>query len=89
MPMYLVDRDMPGITLQQLRAAQRRATEASARFTAEGRPVRYVRSTFVPAEARLMCLFEAPDAARVMEVNEVAQIPFLRVVEAIDLAPDG
>jgi hypothetical protein len=34
-----------------------------------------------------MCLFEAPNAQRVREVNEEAQIPFTRIVEALDLTP--
>jgi len=32
-------------------------------------------------------LFEAPDADRVREVNEAAQLPFTRIVEALDLTP--
>lgn len=89
MPTYLVDRDLPGITLDQLAAAQRAAIETSDRFTTEGKPVRYIRSTFVPGEAHCMCLFEAPSADRVREVNEAAQIPFTRIVEALDLTPRG
>lgn len=84
---YMVDRDLPGITLEQLAAAQKAAIETSKRFTTDDRPVRYIRSTYVPGESRCMCLFEASDAAIVEEVNKVAQIPFTRVVEAHDLTP--
>lgn len=84
---YLADRDLPGITMEQLAQAQQAAIETSQRFTAEGKPVRYIRSTFIPGESRVMCLFEAPDAALVREVNDVAQIPYTRVVEALDLTP--
>ncbi len=87
MPVYMVDRDLPGITLEQLVAAQRAAMETSKRFTAAGKPVRYLRSTFVPEEARCMCLFEAMDPATVQEVNEAAGIPFSRIVLALDLTP--
>lgn len=87
MPVYMADRDLPGITLEQLADAQRRAIETSRRFTAEGKPVRYIRSTFVPGEAHCMCLFEAPSAALVEEVNRAANIPFMRVLEAMDLTP--
>jgi len=83
----MADRDLPGITLEQLADAQRRAIETSTRFTREGKPVRYIRSTFVPGEAHVMCLFEAPNAQRVEEVNKAANIPFVRVVEALDLTP--
>jgi len=87
MPVYMVDRDLPGITLDQLAAAQRAAIETSKEFTANGRPVRYIRSTFVPGEAHCMCLFEAPTPELVREVQEAAQIPYTRVTEAVDLTP--
>ncbi|MDR7555278.1 MAG: DUF4242 domain-containing protein [Armatimonadota bacterium] len=87
MKVYMADRDLPGITLEQLADAQRRAIETSRRFTQEGKPVRYIRSTFVPGESHVMCLFEAASAALVEEVNRAAGIPFVRVVEALDLTP--
>ncbi len=87
MSVYLVDRDLPGITMDQLAAAQEAAIETSQRFTAEGKQVRYIRSTFVPGDAHCMCLFEAADQKLVKEVNEAAQIPFSRISEALDLTP--
>jgi muconolactone delta-isomerase len=87
MSVYMVERELPGITLEQLAGAQKAAIQTSEEFTAQGKAVRYIRSTYVPGEARVMCLFEAPDAQRVKEVNEVAQIPFTRIVEALDLTP--
>ena len=87
MAVYMVERDLPGITLEQLGGAQKAAIDTSKRLTEDGRPVRYIRSTYVPGEARCMCLFEAPNAQRVREVNEEAQIPFTRIVEALDLTP--
>jgi hypothetical protein len=35
-----------------------------------------------------MCLFEAPSAQVVEEVNEVARAPFTRIVEAVELMPE-
>ena len=87
MPVYMVERSLPGIEMEQLAAAQKAAIETSEKFTAEGKDVRYIRTTFVPGEAHCMCLFEAPSADRVREVNEAANIPFTRVVEALDLTP--
>jgi hypothetical protein len=49
--------------------------------------VRYIRTTFVPGEAHCMCLFEADNPDLVREVNEAAQIPFTRIVEALGLTP--
>ena len=87
MTVYLVDRDLPGITMDQLAAAQKAAIETSQRFTAEGKQVRYIRSTFVPGDAHCMCLFEAADPQLVKDLNEVAQIPFTRISEALNLTP--
>jgi hypothetical protein len=87
MTVYLVDRDLPGITMEQLGAAQKAAIETSQRFSSEGKQVRYIRSTFVPGEAHCMCLFEASGPEVVKEVNEAAQIPFTRISEALDLTP--
>jgi Protein of unknown function (DUF4242) len=87
MPVYMVDRDLPGMTMEQLGAAQQAAIATTERFTAEGRDVRYLRSVFVPSEAHCMCLFEAPDSETVRAVNETAGIPFTRVTEAMDLTP--
>jgi len=87
MAVYMVERDLPGVTMEQLGAAQKEAIERSREFTAEGKDVRYIRSIFVPGEARCMCLFEAPSPDVVKEVNEAAKIPFTRIVEANDLTP--
>jgi hypothetical protein len=87
MTVYLVDRDLPGITMDQLAAAQKAAIQTSQQFTAEGKNVRYIRSTFVPGDAHCMCLFEAADPQTVKDVNEAAQIPFSRISEALDLTP--
>ncbi len=87
MPVFMVERNLAGITMEQLAAAQKAAIETGKQLTAQGKPVRYIRSTFVPGEARCMCLFEAPSARLVKELNETAKIPFSRIVEAFDLTP--
>lgn len=87
MPVFMVDRNLPGITLDQLGAAQKSAIQTGQKMTSEGKPVRYIRSTFVPGESHCMCLFEAPNEENVRELNESANIPFTRIVEAKDLTP--
>jgi hypothetical protein len=87
MNIYLVDRDLPGVTLEQLAAAQKVAIETSQRFTEEGNPVRYVRTAWVPSESHVMCLFEAQNVQAVRDVNEAAGIPFTRILDAMDLTP--
>lgn len=49
--------------------------------------MRYLRSMFIPGEARCICLFEADDEAVVVAVNEAARLPFTRIVAALDLTP--
>lgn len=87
MAVYMVERDLKGITMPQLAGAQQAAIAASHRSSADGTPVRYIRSTFVPGESRCMCLFDAQSAAAVQQVNEAANLPFTRIVEALDLTP--
>lgn len=87
MAVYMVERDLTGITMPELAGAQRAAIATARRFTADGTAVRYIRSTFVPGDARCMCLFDAASADDVKKVNEAAQLPFTRIVEALDLTP--
>lgn len=87
MPVYMVDRNLPGVTREQLAAAQAAAIETSQRLAAQGKRVRYIRSTFVPGESRCMCLFEADTPELVKEVNEAARIPYTQIAEALDLTP--
>lgn len=87
MPVYMVDRDLPGVTLDALAQAQQKAIETASTYQQQGRDVRYIRSTFVPGESHCMCLFDAPTAKDVAELNDEAGIPYTRVTEALDLTP--
>jgi len=87
MPVFMVDRDLPGITLDALGQAQSKAIATADEYQQQGRDVRYIRSTFVPGESHCMCLFEAPTAQDVAELNDEAGIPYTRVTEALDLTP--
>ena len=87
MAVYMVERALPGITMEQLAAAQKAAIEKGREFTANGKNVRYIRSTFLPGESKCMCLFEAPNAELVKELNDAAKIPFTQIKEALDLTP--
>jgi muconolactone delta-isomerase len=87
MPIYMADRKLPGITMDQLGAAQKAAIDTSKKFSAQGKKVRYIRSTFIPGESHCMCLFEADNAELVKQVNDTAKLPYTRIVEAKDLTP--
>jgi hypothetical protein len=87
MPVYLVERDLPGVSMEQLADAQKKAIQMGKELTAQGRQVRYIRSTFVPGESKCLCLFEAANPENVREANERGHIPFTRIVQAEDLTP--
>lgn len=87
MDIYMVERELPGITPEQLAGAQGAAMATSQQFTAQGTPVRYIRSTFVPDESKCFCLFEAASQDAVRDVNTAAKLPFARIVRALDLTP--
>jgi hypothetical protein len=87
MNVYVVDRRLPGITEQALGEAQSAAIQTARKFTEAGRPVEYIRSTFLPESAECRCLFRAQDIASVRELNDAAGLPFERIVPAMDLNP--
>ena len=87
MTVYMVERDLTGLTMDQLAGAQKAVVETSQEFAAEGKPVRYIRSTFVPGDSRCMCLFESDSQDLVRDVNVTTQLPFKEIVEALDLTP--
>jgi hypothetical protein len=87
MAVFLVERDIPGLTLEELAECQKKAIQMGREMTAEGDVVRYIRSTFVPGDHRCMCLFEASSAENVRRANERGNIPFTRIVAAEDLIP--
>jgi hypothetical protein len=87
MTVYMVERNLKGIPMSDLAAAQKAAIGTAQAYTAKGTPVRYIRSTFAPEDGRCMCLFEAASAADVKTLNDEAKLPYSRIVEALDLTP--
>jgi hypothetical protein len=76
---------MPGATLQSLQEIRHAAEGVCGAFSAEGRSVRYLRSIFTPGESRCQCLFEAASADLVQAANDAAQIPYSRIVVALEI----
>jgi Protein of unknown function (DUF4242) len=89
MGVFLVDRTLPGMTEGLLAEAHRLLQGAARRMSSPEHPVRFLRCTYVPEEARCMCLFEANDEPIVRRVNEVAQVPFRRITRAVEFATPG
>ena len=87
MTVYMVERDLAGIAMDDLAAAQAAAIAKADAMTEGGTPVRYIRSTFAPDDGRCMCLFEAASDGDVKRLNDEAGIPYKRIVKALDLMP--
>ena len=87
MGVYMVERDLRGISMEGLAGAQKAAIITAEAMRGKGTDVRYIRSTFAPEDGRCMCLFEAQSEAIVAQLNNAARLPYQRVVPALDLTP--
>ena len=87
MTVYMVERSLKGISMENLGGAQKAAIGKAAEMSAAGTDVSYIRSCFAPDDGRCMCLFEAATEADVKRLNDEAGLPYDRIVEALDLTP--
>jgi hypothetical protein len=87
MSVFMVERSLGGISMDDLGGAQQAAIGKAAEMTAAGTPGRYIRTTFAPDDGRCMCLFEAQSSGDVQRLNDEAGLPYDRVVPAMDLTP--
>jgi hypothetical protein len=84
MPTYLVERYLPGRDRAWLEAAV-------GRLRRQQRRAAHLGSTYVPADDACFCRFEAETADDVRDANEIAGVPFARIVaaEEIEFGPPG
>lgn len=87
MTVFMVERDLNGIAMEDLAGAQKAAISKAEEMRNGGSDIRYIRTTFAPNDGRCMCLFEAASDAEVRRLNDEAGLPYSRVVPAIDLTP--
>ena len=87
MTVYMVERSLKNISMEDLGGAQKAAIGKAAEMTAGGSDIKYIRTTFAPDDGRCMCLFEANSDTEVKRLNDEAGIPYDSVVEALDLTP--
>ena len=87
MTVYMVERELKGIAMEDLAGAQKAAIATAGEMTAQGDRISYIRSTFAPEDGRCMCLFDGESAEQVKRLNDTAGIPYVRVVPALDLTP--
>ena len=88
MALFVVKRDLPGITPELLQSAGIRAKTCCSEITDEGQPVRWVRSFFLPETAQTHCYFEGPSASVIEEANQRARIPFTQILEVVEMTPE-
>lgn len=87
MTVYMVERSLKGISMEDLGGAQKAAIAKAEELSAGGADVTYIRSTFAPDDGRCMCLFEAADPAIVKRLNDEAKLPYDQITPALDLTP--
>jgi Protein of unknown function (DUF4242) len=83
----MVERYLPGVTTAQLDEASARLVAASEALSGNGVEVRYLGSTFVPAEESCFCRFESANADDVRCACERAGVSFARIMETKDFSP--
>ncbi|MCP1336272.1 DUF4242 domain-containing protein [Futiania mangrovi] len=87
MTVYMVERNLKGISMDDLAGAQQAAIATANRMSEDGAAIRYIRSTFAPDDGRCMCLFDGESAEQVQRLNDTAGLPYERIVAALDLTP--
>ncbi|HET6643711.1 MAG TPA: hypothetical protein VFG93_10580 [Gaiellaceae bacterium] len=84
MPSYLVEVYLSQSRAHEARAIAGRARDAAEQLSAEGVPIRHVRTTFLPDDETCFHLFEAASAEAVEEVSRRAVLGRARIVPAIE-----
>jgi len=79
MPTYLVERYLPGRDRAWLEAAV-------ARLQRQRRRAAHLGSTYIPGDDACFCRFEAETADDVRDANEIAGVPYARIVTAEEIA---
>ena len=74
---YLVESYAVGSVVDEQRDRARRAAEV-------GTGVRYVRTTFLPGDETVLHVFEATSPEAVREAAGAAELPYERIVEAVE-----
>ena len=87
MSVFMVERDLKGISMEDLAGAQKAAIATAEQMSNKGDKVSYIRSTFAPDDGRCMCLFDGESAEQVQRLNDEAGLPYDRIVAALDLTP--
>jgi hypothetical protein len=84
MPIYVVERYVPGLSVGTTRTYQARLRRAAAELARDGTPVVYLGSTVVLGDESCFCRFDASSLEDVAAVNDRAGVPSARIVPALE-----
>jgi Protein of unknown function (DUF4242) len=80
---YLVERYWPGVSTDKHRDALARSRRTAREMQLEGKRIEHVRSTLVPEQETVLCIFEAESKEIVAELNDRADFRYDRIVAAV------
>jgi len=84
MPLFIIERSVPGLTRDQLNEAGRR----SAAVLADMPDVRWIRSYVSDVDVKIYCEYDAPSAEAIREHARRAGLPVDRISEvALEINP--
>ena len=89
MPLYVVKRQLPGVTSDGVHGAGVRVKSCAAEMQGEGCDVHWIRSFYLPGAEQTHCYFEGPSPDAIQDLNERAQIPFIEIAEVLEMTPDS
>ncbi len=85
MPRYIIERNVPGMSREQLDAAGRRSNEVIASMPG----VIWIRSYVSDTEGKIYCEYDAPNAEAILEHARRAGLPVDRISEvALEISPE-
>jgi hypothetical protein len=87
-PIYVVERYVPGLSVETTQAWQARLRQTTEELGREGTGIRYLGSTVVLVDESCFCRFEAPSLETVTEANRRAGVPFARIVPALEVGTE-
>lgn len=83
--LFLVERSLFELTPDGLRGIHRALAESCRRLSVGARVIRYQGSYFVMERGWCLSVFTASDRETVEVANDVAQVPFVRIEEGVNL----
>ena len=84
MPRFIIERNVPGLSREELTAAGRRSVEVLSQMP----DVRWIRSYVSEAEGKIYCEYDAPSLESIREHARRAGMPADRVSEiALEINP--